>query len=76
MGGNPRKGLQVASPQDGRDRLLDEAIEGTFPSSDPVAIGHSDHAGAPPDRRTSGETLTQARPKHPRRKAVRKRDRA
>jgi hypothetical protein len=60
MGGNPRKGLQVASPQDGRERLLDEAIEGTFPSSDPVAIGHSDHAGAPPDRRTSGENASAA----------------
>jgi acyl dehydratase len=27
--------------------LLDEALDGTFPASDPVAIGHSDHAGSP-----------------------------
>src|SRR5215218_1142253 len=27
---------------------LDEALEGTFPASDPVAVGHSEHAGTPP----------------------------
>jgi acyl dehydratase len=27
---------------------LDEALEETFPASDPVALGHSEHSGAPP----------------------------
>src|SRR5215211_5041917 len=26
---------------------LDEALEETFPASDPVALGHSDHSGSP-----------------------------
>ena len=30
------------------DSKVDEALEETFPASDPVAVGHSDHAGAPP----------------------------
>ena len=32
---------------DSRGRGLDEALEETFPASDPVAIGHSEHVGAP-----------------------------
>jgi hypothetical protein len=31
-----------------REAALDEALEETFPASDPVAVGHSDHAGVPP----------------------------
>jgi acyl dehydratase len=31
----------------GGDRL-DEALEETFPASDPVALGHSEHVGTPP----------------------------
>ncbi len=26
---------------------LDEALAGTFPASDPVALGHSEHSGDP-----------------------------
>ena len=29
------------------EQELDEALSGTFPASDPVAIGHSEHAGDP-----------------------------
>ncbi|MGQ0486046.1 MAG: hypothetical protein ACT4SY_11935 [Hyphomicrobiales bacterium] len=29
------------------EQELDEALTGTFPASDPVAIGHSEHAGVP-----------------------------
>jgi hypothetical protein len=28
---------------------LDQALEDTFPASDPVSVEHSDHAGVPPD---------------------------
>jgi hypothetical protein len=35
-----------------REAALDEALEETFPASDPVALGHSDHAGVPPNHRT------------------------
>jgi uncharacterized protein len=31
---------------------LDEALEDTFPASDPVSLGHTDHAGAPPGHKT------------------------
>lgn len=42
----------MSEPDDlGQDRspadLLDEALEETFPASDPVAIGHSEHPGTP-----------------------------
>ncbi|MBF9232402.1 hypothetical protein [Microvirga alba] len=42
----------------GRETRLDEALEGTFPASDPVALGHSDHVGGPPNHKA-------ARRKHP-----------
>lgn len=29
------------------DRKLDEALEETFPASDPVALGRNDHPGKP-----------------------------
>jgi hypothetical protein len=31
------------------DRKLDEALDETFPASDPVSIGHNDHPGKPAD---------------------------
>lgn len=31
-----------------REDSLDEALEESFPASDPVALGHSDHLGSPP----------------------------
>lgn len=35
---------------------LDEALDESFPASDPVSLGHSEHVGQPkPKRRTSGE---------------------
>lgn len=37
------------------DDYLDEALEETFPASDPVAVGRSDHAGAPPSHQSSAE---------------------
>jgi hypothetical protein len=29
------------------DRKLDEALEESFPASDPVSVGHNDHPGNP-----------------------------
>src|SRR5829696_2975850 len=37
----PSSGLAQSDP-------LDEALQETFPASDPVAVGHSEHAGTPP----------------------------
>jgi hypothetical protein len=31
------------------DRQLDEALDDTFPASDPVSIGRNDHPGRPAD---------------------------
>jgi hypothetical protein len=48
---DPRK--QPETEKDlGREAALDEALEETFPASDPVAVGHSDHAGVPPSHQT------------------------
>jgi hypothetical protein len=47
-----RKDVEPATPKPAdrnREAALDEALEETFPASDPVAIGHSDHAGEPPN---------------------------
>jgi hypothetical protein len=33
---------------------LDEALDETFPASDPVSVGHSEHVGRP-KRKTSGK---------------------
>ncbi len=41
---------------DRQEAQLDEALDMTFPASDPVAIGHSDHAGAPPNHQPSAES--------------------
>jgi acyl dehydratase len=37
----PSPGLAQSDP-------LDEALQESFPASDPVAVGHSEHAGTPP----------------------------
>lgn len=35
---------------------LDEALDESFPASDPVSVGHSEHVGQPkPKRKKSGE---------------------
>jgi hypothetical protein len=36
-------------PQQQIEDELDKALAGSFPASDPVAIGHSEHAGQPRD---------------------------
>ena len=36
-------------PQKDVDRKLDEALDETFPASDPVSIGRNDHPGKPAD---------------------------
>jgi hypothetical protein len=48
----PDTGKQPDSEKDrSREAALDEALDETFPASDPVAVGHSDHAGVPPSHR-------------------------
>lgn len=37
----------------GADARLDEALEETFPASDPVAVGRSDHVGSPPNHKAT-----------------------
>jgi hypothetical protein len=38
------------------NQKLDEALDESFPASDPVSLGHSEHVGQPkPKRKTSGE---------------------
>ena len=40
---------RTSSDQDGRSGAqLDEALDDSFPASDPVSAEHSDRAGAPP----------------------------
>jgi hypothetical protein len=36
---------------------LDEALEESFPASDPVALGHSEHVGQPKSARSNGIKL-------------------
>ncbi len=36
---------------------LDEALEESFPASDPVALGHSEHVGQPKSARNKGIKL-------------------
>ena len=38
--------MSHSGPQHGKDPL-DEALEETFPASDAVAVGHSEHVGSP-----------------------------
>ncbi|NIX77264.1 hypothetical protein [Microvirga terricola] len=42
-----------AEKKSGADTRLDEALEETFPASDPVAVGHSEHAGSPPNHKSA-----------------------
>ena len=50
----PREGVSLV--EDGsRQAQLDEALEDTFPASDPVSVEHSDHAGVPPSHRPTAE---------------------
>jgi hypothetical protein len=45
---NPKE--RISSDEGGKSEAqLDEALEDSFPASDPVSVEHSDHAGAPPD---------------------------
>jgi hypothetical protein len=44
------------SPKAIINEKLDEALDESFPASDPVSLGHSEHVGQPkPKRKTSGE---------------------
>jgi hypothetical protein len=60
---NPNSGTRTpetsesAEAEKGRSREaeLDEALAETFPASDPVAVGHSDHAGVPPSHQPSAD---------------------
>jgi hypothetical protein len=36
---------------------LDEALEASFPASDPVSLGHSEHVGQPKSARKNGIKL-------------------
>ena len=42
------------TPQD-INRKLDEALEETFPASDPVAVGRNDHPGKPKDETSADD---------------------
>ncbi len=43
---NPKE--RISSDRDASSEAqLDEALEDSFPASDPVSVEHSDHAGAP-----------------------------
>jgi hypothetical protein len=56
---------RTSSDQDGRSEAqLDEALEDSFPASDPVSAEHSDHAGAPPghDGAARGRTPPDRKP--------------
>jgi hypothetical protein len=49
----------IPSEEDGsREAQLDEALEDTFPASDPVSVEHSDHAGVPPNHSPTAEKGT------------------
>jgi hypothetical protein len=46
----PKPARRISSAEDdSREARLDEALEDTFPASDPVSVEHSEHAGLPPD---------------------------
>jgi hypothetical protein len=67
----PQMARQQKSQKD-IDRKLDEALEETFPASDPVSIGRNDHPGTPskppaedknPRSRSSGRVRPEVRQK-------------
>ena len=41
-----------------REAQLDDALEDSFPASDPVSVEHSDHAGVPPGHSGSAQDKT------------------
>ena len=44
------------SPKAAVNEKLDEALDESFPASDPVSLGHSEHVGQPkPKRKKVGE---------------------
>jgi hypothetical protein len=44
------------APKPTINQQLDEALDESFPASDPVSLGHSEHVGQPrPKRKKSGE---------------------
>ena len=44
------------SPKAAINEKLDEALDESFPASDPVSLGHSEHVGQPkPKRKKGGE---------------------
>jgi hypothetical protein len=47
---------------------LDDALDKSFPASDPVSLGHSDHVGQPKPVRKKGSKLPKDSPT-PKRKA-------
>ena len=42
------------SPKTTTNEKLDEALDESFPASDPVSLGHSDHVGQPKQKRKKG----------------------
>ena len=43
------------SPKATINEKLDEALDESFPASDPVSLGHSEHVGQPKPKRKKGE---------------------
>lgn len=43
------------SPKAILNEKLDEALDESFPASDPVSLGHSEHVGQPKSKRKKGE---------------------
>jgi hypothetical protein len=41
--------VEKRKPKKDVDRKLDEALDETFPASDPVSVGRNDHPGKPAD---------------------------
>lgn len=55
-----RSKIDRVEPEDLVQERLDEALEETFPASDPVAVGRSEHLGPPADHGQEFEGLKQA----------------
>lgn len=50
-----RPGEATLGPRVTINEKLDEALDESFPASDPVSLGHSEHAGQPkPKRKKAG----------------------
>lgn len=52
-----KNGRKPASngPKTTINEKLDEALDESFPASDPVSLGHSEHVGQPKSKRKKGE---------------------